>query len=177
MNPADPEMEKMLANPEFLAEPVFSRDLYLAQVANGLFGHLLRLAKVPPEAFKQVQQAHADSNSICMKLGTLVAWTYELEAKGPSGQSGSDLFIARAKLPQPGAASAPSPQIREHLIGRRVLRIQVESPKHPPTKEYQICDIKNIGWYGAALVLPNQRPPGNAQRETPEQKKNWWKFW
>ena len=178
MNTPDPEMEKLLAKPEFLSDPVFSKDQYLTQVAHGMFGHFLRLAKVPPEAFKQVQQAYADSNSICLKFATLVAWTYELEAKGPDGKTGSDLFIARAKLPVAGAAAVPSGGIQECVIGRRVVRIQVESAAHPPTsKEYQVCDVKNVGWYGAILILPNQIPPGNERQGTVEQKKTWWKFW
>jgi hypothetical protein len=171
MNTTDPEMEKMLANPEF------SKDLYLAQVARGLFSNFLRVAKAPPEALKQVQRMHADSNSICLKLGLLIGWTYELEAKGPSGQSGLDLFTARAKPAQPGDPVTPSNQIREQVIGRRVVSVQVESPEHPPHSQYQIVQLKKIGWYGAGLVMPNLRPPVNMPREVPEQKKSRWKFW
>src|SRR3974390_308546 len=39
MNSSDKELEQMLAKPELLVEPVFSKDQYLVQVAHGLLGH------------------------------------------------------------------------------------------------------------------------------------------
>jgi tetratricopeptide (TPR) repeat protein len=40
------------------------------------------------------------------------------------------------------------------------LRIQADSPAHPveTTKGYQICQLKNVGWYVAGLILPTKPP-------------------
>jgi hypothetical protein len=165
-NTPDPELDRLLAQPEFLTEPVFSQQLYLAEVAHGLFGHFLRALKQGEDVFKTVQQAHADSNSNCLKamaaIGDqkciMVGWTFDLDSQGPQAQSGRGLFTTRSK---PSHSVVPTAtEIREHVLGRRVLRIQVASsdPNAKLPGEYQVCQLKNIGWYGAALIMPTQRP-------------------
>jgi hypothetical protein len=89
-----------------------------------------------------------------------VAWTYDLDVEGPPGQSGRELFCARAKLPIINIVNTNSSELKEQVLGRRVLRIQVEpddnTPKSPPGA--QIVRLKNLGWYAAGLVPPVRKP-------------------
>jgi hypothetical protein len=167
MTPPEPKLEEMLANPEFLPAPLFSRDRYLAQVGHGMMAQFLRATDQPPEVFQQMQPAHADANSSCLKVIVVargkkilvVGWTFDLDLRGPEGQLGRDLWLERAKPPEGPVVNLSTDSFAEEVFARRVLRVQVEADpqvKQPPGA--MIVPIKNLGWYVAGLVPPARKP-------------------
>ena len=138
-----------------MAEPVFAREHYLIHVTSGIFGHFLRLTNhPPPAAIKQIREMYRDEYSLCVKTGIFVAWGFDLDRAGKTGGNGRETYIKKARPPQiPVTAST---QIQEQVMGRDVVRIRVgpdvATPGSPP--EAQIVQLKDIGWYVAALVLP-----------------------
>jgi hypothetical protein len=174
-NGMDPATAQMLAQPEFLTEPVFSKEHFLAQAAASLLGQYLVLTKNAPNASQQVQQAYADSNSNCLKVtlgadsgkpAVLVAWTYDLDARGPDGALGRDVWVERSNKPDKPVVNSTTNRLLEQVLWRRVVRIQVASDKKHPQPlgdgdDYQICQLKNLGWYIAGLVPPTAQscPP------------------
>lgn len=161
MMSADAELEKMLAKPHFMAEPVFHREQYLMQVTCGRFGQFLRQIKQPAQVFQSLQQMHSDAYSFCAKAGLFIAWGIDLDAFMME-KSGRDMFIAKAKPPQFDIIPNTTGQIVEQVMDRDVLRIQAQpeanAPKPPPGAAF--ARIKNIGWYAAALIMPQapERP-------------------
>jgi len=144
----------MLANPRFMAEPVFSREHYLIHITCGMLGDFLRLARQPAPAFNQIREMYRDEHSICVKTGIFVAWGFDLGPADAAGANGRETFIQKARPPEIPVAS--STQILEQVLGRDVVRIQVEpdatAPQSPPGAK--IVQQKDIGWYVAGLVLP-----------------------
>jgi hypothetical protein len=184
MNNVDSEIEQMLAKPEFLADPVFSKDIYLSQVTYAMMGRFLRAANQPKELFDRVQQKHVDEVSACAMTGIsantsgiFIVWAFDLDKQGPKGQFGRIQFIERAKRPGIGVLGTSSTEILEQVLMRGVLRIQTDSPEHPSSesKEYQICQLKNVGWYVAGLVPPSKST--TPTKPPTEMKKSWWKIW
>ena len=164
MNSHDAELEQMLAKPEFMAQPIFSKERYLAECAHGLMGFYLRALNQPPEVFQEVRQAHIDACCQCLQVRPLfngkklavVGWTFDLDAQ----QSTREAFKERARFPLVGMMHNQPRGIMEQVMVRRVLRIQVEpetsSPNAPPGT--QIVRIKDLGWFAAGLVGPMKAP-------------------
>ena len=180
MDNANTEIEQMLAKPEYLATPVFSRDHYLSQVTYAMMGRFLRATNQPKEKFDQVKQKHVDAYSACAmtglsaRSGIFVVWAFDLDKQGVNGQSGLGQFRERAKRPETNAAGTSSTQIGEWVLVRGVLRIQTDSPASPleMSQQYQLCQLKNVGWYVAGLVPPGQasstaRQPAPAAASAP----------
>ena len=151
---ADAELAQLLANPRFMAEPVFSREHYLLHVTSGIFGHFLRLTNHPPAAIKQTREMYRDEYCLCVKTGIFVAWGFDLDQVGQTDGNGREAYIQKARPPK--IPVTLSTQIQEQVLGRDVVRIQLEpdvtTPGSPP--KAQIVQLKDIGWYVAALVLP-----------------------
>jgi hypothetical protein len=159
----DLEMAAMLAEPEFLAEPVFRKDSFLKLVADDLLGDFLRGINQSAED-AQVWEPHAVASrhsfmanvSIAGKKRVALVWTYDLDVDGGAGYDG---YVARAQKPiNEITIDTPSRCLEEVVINRRVVRIRVEAGgsaiTSPPGS--QIVKLKNIGWF-AAVYRPQMK--------------------
>jgi hypothetical protein len=169
INP-DPELARMLAQPRFMPEPVFTRAQYLAQVTCGMFGNFLRVTNQPAEIFKQIQEMYRDDQGLCVKAGMFIAWGFDLGQPGVPVSKGREGFVHKAKPPTIKVTGGSSAEILEQVFHRDVVRIQVEpdafAPKPPPGA--QIVQLKDIGWYAARLVMPTiKTPPASAPVPAP----------
>ena len=95
------------------------------------------------------------------QIAFCVGWVYDLELKGPHNLNGLELFSARSRVLSINGIGSDPNSFKEKVLGRKVLRIQVEpnasTPKAPLGTQF--AQLRNLGWYVAALVPPWQKVP------------------
>jgi len=89
----------------------------------------------------------------------LACWTIDF-AEISNGVSGKTEFLDRVKeqirRPPPHLSSFA---VEQHIIARGVVKIQVAGDSPGLSGQYQICDLKTVGWYVAVLVSPRKASP------------------
>ena len=91
---------------------------------------------------------------VMLRVGWLAFWAFDFEEKSERGVSGRDEFLDRVKEP----IRRPPPHMaaftmEQHLVARGVLKIQIGGGESVPG-QYEICQLKTLGWYVAQLVSP-----------------------
>ncbi len=156
MNTTESDWNKQLANPPLLPDPVFPHEGYLALVTRGFLAAVLHQNGQPESVLQHARVHFSDSCSTCVGVGNIVGWAFELAANSPTGTTGRDVFLKRVEERIREQDTPHTVGLRERLLGRGALRIQIESEAHPPQPphEYQICKLVDVGYYVAELVLP-----------------------
>jgi hypothetical protein len=146
------ELEDMLAKPEFLADPVFPKDDYLRSFATGFFRSILTRSN-QEALIERIQVLRPHPQKATLRAGHLGFWAIDLEVDW-QGVSGREEFVSRVRepirRPPPGLAAVA---LEQHILAKGVVRIQIEA-EPPVAGEYQVCKLRTIGWYVAALMAP-----------------------
>ena len=160
----DLELIRMMANPEFIKDPVFSKLQYLSQASRAFLEGFLYMARQASDTFAEIHQTHVDEKKICLetqmavngKVYPIAAWMYDL-----GGQEAPDMgqrisFLIQSKKPIIIVFNPSTDKTMEHVLLRRVLRIQIETDempfKGPPGSQF--VRIRELGWYVAEIVPP-----------------------
>jgi hypothetical protein len=143
----------MLAQPPLLPDPVFPAANYLAVFAKEHFQTLLRHWQ-RPEMVSKITGNQGTRQMVMLQVGWLGFWAFDFEEKSERGVSGRDEFLDRVKEP----IRRPPPQmaaftVEQHLVSRGVLKIQIAGGDSLPG-QYEICQLKQLGWYMAKMVSP-----------------------
>jgi len=143
----------MLARPPVLPEPVFPAANYLTVFGMSHFQALLRHLH-RPELVSQITANGGTRQMVMLRVGWLAFWAFDFDEKSEHGVSGRDEFLDRVKEPirRPPAHLAAF-TMEQHLVSRGVLKIQVGGVESLPG-QYEICQLKTLGWYVAQLVSP-----------------------
>jgi hypothetical protein len=143
----------MLAQPPLLPDPVFPPANYLAAFGMHFFQALVRNWQ-RPELIPQIAASGGTRQMVMLLAGGLGFWAFDFEEKSDRGVSGRDEFLDRVKEPirRPPAHLAAF-TVEQHLVARGVLRIQLGGGDSLPG-QYEICQLKTLGWYVAQLVSP-----------------------
>ena len=155
--PLDPALTELISNPKLLADPVFPKDGYLEAFARGFFQHLLRQSN-RENAIERIQTTSNNRHMTTLLAEGFGFWAIDLDAVSDSGVLGKDEFIGRVRerirRPPPGLAAVA---VEQHILDRGVARIQINDG---PTLVggAQVCSLKTVGWYVAALMIPKGVP-------------------
>jgi hypothetical protein len=146
------ELAAMLARPEFLSEPVFRREDYLRAFATGFFRHFLRQSD-ELELIERIHVLKPHAQIATLRAGHLGFWAIDLDVQW-RGVSGKQEFVSRVRepirRPPPGLAGVA---LEQHVLAKGVVTIQIEDESQV-VGEYQVCKLRTIGWYVAALMVP-----------------------
>jgi hypothetical protein len=143
----------MLAQPPLLPEPVFPEENYLAVFGINYFPALLRQWQ-QPELVSQIVPSGGTKQMVMFRAGWLGFWAFDFEEKSALGLSGRNEFLDRVKEPirRPPAHMAAF-TVEQHLRARGVLKIQINGGPSLPG-QYQVCQLKTLGWYVAQMISP-----------------------
>jgi len=153
--PADVALAKMLENPEFLADPVFKKENYLQSFGSGIFRQLLKQLN-KQELIERMQVSNVNEQMAVLMAGGFCCWAIDLNTSSANGVIGREEFLSRVSQP----IRRPPPEmaaftVEQHILAMGVAKIQIEDQPAVPG-EYQICKLKTIGWYVAALASPQE---------------------
>jgi hypothetical protein len=151
--PVNLQLKEMFEKPQFIADPVFPKDNYLQTFGTSCFRQILAQSG-KRELVEQVRVAKVNQQMAMLVAGSLGFWAIDIDIRSQLGVSGKDEFLSRAnesiRRPPPEMAAFTAEQ---HILARGVVKIQIEDEPRV-AEQYQICKLKIIGWYVAALVSP-----------------------
>lgn len=102
----------------------------------------------------QVRASNSDGRMAVVRTGRLGFWAFDLDAPEVNGVNVRSEFLSRTKekvrKPPPSLAAFTTEQ---RIVTKGVVRIQVEDGRGLPG-QYEICQLKTIGWYLAEIVIP-----------------------
>ena len=146
------QLADMLAKPEFLTDSVFPKDDYLRAFATGFFRNILRQSN-KLELIERIHVSKPHPQRATLRAEHLGFWAIDLEIQW-RGVSGKEEFVSRVRKP----IRRPPPElaavaVEQHILAKGVVTIQIED-EPPVAGEYQVCKLRTIGWYVAALMVP-----------------------
>lgn len=151
--PLAEDLAELLAKPTLVPDPVFPKEGYLEAFGGAAFRQLL-VQFDNPKLVEHIQLMNTNQQIAMFSADGFGFWAIDLDAHSERGVSGRDEFIARVKVPirRPPPSMAAF-AVEQHILARGVAKIQIED--EPPVPGlYQICRVKVVGWYLAALVSP-----------------------
>lgn len=144
---------EMLEKPPMLPDPVFPKLNYLPVFGRSFFTRALKDFQ-RPELISIIRENDSSLQQVMFTAGWLAFWAFDFEVVADQGRSGRDLFLDRVKEPirRPPTHLAAFTAER-HLVARGVLNIQIPE-ESSDASQYELCQLKTIGWYVAQLVPP-----------------------
>jgi len=153
-DPVDGERSQtLLPEPDFLPDPVFPKENYLESVGVFLFRKMLFEMNVP-QLIDQMRKVNA-SQQVAMFIAESVGfWAIDLDVTSDCGITGRQEFASRIREPirRPPVGMATFAAEQE-IVAKGVVQIQVEH-EIGPTRQYELCQLRTIGWYAARLISP-----------------------
>jgi hypothetical protein len=149
------QLEAYFQNPPLMMDPVYPANAYLRVFATGMLGASLHRAN-HREAVRSIRAMHEETACIAVGVGALVLWAFDIRSDEDK-RSFTERVLSRSKDSKP---ADDGQTINERLLNLGVSKIQVEDPQNPAVPgQYQLCQLKIIGWYVAGLVPPRGFSP------------------
>ena len=151
--PIAKQFADMLAKPPVLPDPVFPPENFLAAFGRHFFQALLETWQ-RHDLVPQIADGGCNRQKAMFLVGWLGFWAFDFEEKWDNGRTVKDQFLDCVKEPirRPPANMAAF-TVEHHLVARGVLRIQIGGGPSLPG-QYEICQLKTLGWYVAQMVSP-----------------------
>jgi hypothetical protein len=164
--PLEPDLAKVLEKPQFVEDPVFKTENYLATFGANLFQQLLAQSDGAVLAEAVMMLKETDPGMAVFRAAGVGFWAIDLEARLKHGVTGREEFISRVQhLPRRPPPEMAASTCEQHIMAKGVARIQVHH-EYLGKGAAEICDLKTVGWYmtgsASAAAATGDKPSGGS---------------